>query len=234
MPCGTAQRCAGEGVCGLGNMCATGESPQWWGEGDGVDHTVSDPRWGGMLETFASSQQNMPAGYAIVFDRQANELAVTLHMTAQDAAAESDFVYFGITGSAAGLPSPRAVRIALVAPNGSDDPRTLTQFTTYAFAMGTSTSTNTMPAWIAHPAAWVTTAEPGWVVSFRVDLSAAGVNITAPFRVALGLHAENEFGALNWMTPASLQFGDLSMAQSRMWPMLDLTSVMCVSRVDVR
>jgi hypothetical protein len=233
VPCGDEQRCAGEGVCGLGNMCPTGESPQWWSEGEFVDHTPADPRWGGMLETFANGEQSMPAGYAIVFDRQANELAVTLRTSADDNAAESDFAYFGITGSAMGTTSPRAVRIALVTPTGTDDPRMLSQFTSYEFVMGMWTSTNTPPMWITHPAAWVTTAEPGWVVSFRVDLTAAGVDIASPFRIALGLHAENEFGALSWATPESLELSDLAATPPRIWPYLDLTSVMCVSRVDV-
>ncbi len=87
MPCGADQRCGGEGVCGLGNMCPTGQSPTWWGEGDAVDRTATDPRWGDMLETFASSGQSMPAGYAMVFDRQANQLSVTLRTRADDSAA---------------------------------------------------------------------------------------------------------------------------------------------------
>jgi hypothetical protein len=220
-------------MCGLGNMCPAGESPQWWGTGAGFDRTPTDPRWGGMLEMFANGQQSMPAGYAIVFDRQANELAVTLRTSAQDTAGPEDFVYFGITGSAGGTPTPHAVRITLVTSSGTDDPRALSQFTSYDVAMGAWTTTNVQPMWITHPAAWVTTANPGWVVSFRVGLTAAGVDINAPFRIALGLHAQNQFGALNWATPQSLPLDDLSTAQSRMWPLLDVTSVMCVSRVNV-
>jgi hypothetical protein len=94
-------------------------------------------------------------------------------------------------------------------------------------------STNGSPQWLEHPAAWVSSVDPGWVVSFRVDLTAAGVDITAPFRIALGLHAENEFGELDWTTPAALSLSDLAASQPRNWPELDVTSVMCASRVDV-
>jgi hypothetical protein len=233
MPCAPDQRCAGEGVCGLGNMCATGESPVWWSDGDNIDRSAGDPRWGGALETFAGAAQNMPAGYAIVFDRTANALFVTLRTMSDDTAAAEDFVYFGIVGNARGLSTPHAVRISLATSMATDDPRTLSQFTSFEFPMGMWTSTATQPAWIEHPAAWVTSATPGWVVSFRVNLAAAGVDIAMPFRVALGLHAQNEFGELNWVTPTSLSLSDLAAAQSRMWPTLDVTSVMCVSRVDV-
>lgn len=231
--CAPDQRCAGEGVCGLGNLCPTGESPAWWDGGEAVDRTLNDPRWGGMLETFGGTQQSMPAGYAIVFDRQANRLAVTVRTSAEDTAGDSDFVYFGIAGSAAGMAAPHAVRISLVAPNGGDDPRSLTQFASYEFAMGAWASMNTRPAWIEHPAAWVSSAGTGWVVSFRVDLAAAGVDLAAPFWIALGLHAENDFGQLDWVTPESLSLSDLASATTRTWPALDVTSVMCVSRVDV-
>jgi len=233
MPCAPDQRCGGEGVCGLGNTCPPGESPAWWDGADAVDRMANDPRWGGMLETFGNLQQSMPAGYAMVFDRQANQLAVTLRTTAEDAAAVSDFVYFGIAGDSGGMLAPHAVRIALVVPGGGDDPRSLPQITSYEFAMGAWTSADLQPPWLLHPAAWVTTTEPGWAVSFRVDLAAAGVDVTAPFRVALGLHAENQFGMLEWVTPASLSLMDVASAMPRMWPSLDVTSVMCVSRVDV-
>ena len=89
-------------MCGLGNTCPPGESPAWWDGADAVDRMANDPRWGGMLETFGNLQQSMPAGYAMVFDRQANQLAVTLRTTAEDAAAVSDFVYFGIAGHSGG------------------------------------------------------------------------------------------------------------------------------------
>jgi hypothetical protein len=186
-----------------------------------------------MLETFGNLQQSMPAGYAIVFDRQANQLAVTLRTSAEDVPAASDFVYFGIAGNAGAMAATHAVRIALVVPNSGDDPRSLAQITSYEFAMGAWTSADLRPTWLVHPAAWVTTIDTGWVVSFRVDLAAAGVDVTAPFRVALGLHAENQFGMLDWVTPASLSLMDVASATPRMWPSLDVTSVMCVSRVDV-
>jgi hypothetical protein len=233
MPCAPQQRCGGEGVCGLSNTCPAGESPAWWDGADGVDRTLNDPRWGGALETFGNQQQSMPAGYAIVFDRQANQLAVTIRTTAEDAAAPSDFVYFGIAGNA-GMPAQHAARIALVAANAAEDPRSLAQITSYEYAMASWTSADLQPAWLAHPAAWVASADKGWAVSFRVDLAAAGVDAAAPFRVALGLHAENQFGQLDWVTPASLALTDLASAMPRLWPSLDVSSVMCVSRVDVR
>jgi hypothetical protein len=199
-----------------------------------VDRTANDPRWGGMLETFGNEQQSMPAGYAIVFDREANELAVTMRTTADDTAADSDFVYFGITGGNAGaMPTPHAVRIALAAPNAGDDPRLLPQITSYEYAMGAWTSLQAQPAWLAHPAAWVTSVDAGWLVSFRVNLTAAGVDVSSPFRIALGLHAENQFGELDWVMPGSLSLSDLATAMPRMWPQLDVRSIMCVSRVDV-
>jgi hypothetical protein len=231
MPCGPEQRCAGEGVCGLGNMCPPGQSPQWWGQGDNVDRTPDDPRWSGMFDSFASSGQSMPAAYAIVFDRQANALLVSLRTRAEDSAAEADFAYFGIVGTAGAMSSPRAVRIGLGTSEGSDDPRALSQLTSYSFEMGAWTSTPAQPMWLEHPAAW--SLDPGWVVSFRVNLAAAGVDINAPFRVALGLHAENEFGELDWTTPAMLPLGDLATVQARTWPAIDVTSIMCAARVGV-
>jgi hypothetical protein len=233
MPCGPDQRCGGEGDCGLGNVCPPGQSPTWWGEGDDVDRSLTDPRWSGMFDSFASSGQSMPASYAIVFDREANELAVSLRTRAEDSATELDFAYFGIAGMGPGMPAPHAVRIGLATSEGSDDPRALSQFTRYDFAMGEWTSQAEQPMWLEHPAAWVSSSDSGWVVSFRVDLAAAGVDVAAPFRVALGLHAENEFGELDWTTPATLSLGDLATIQPRMWPAIDVTSVMCAARVGV-
>ena len=89
------------------------------------------------------------------------------------------------------MSTPRAVRIGLETSEGSDDPRALSRFTSYEFSMGSWMSTSAQPTWLEHPAAWVVSVDPGWVVSFRVDLTAAGVDIAAPFRIALGLHAEN-------------------------------------------
>jgi hypothetical protein len=233
MPCGGEQRCAGEGMCGLGDMCPAGMSPQWWGEGDGVDRMANDPRWGGMLESFANDEQSMPAAYAIVFDRRANQLAITFRTSAEDTADPADYVYFGITSNQGGTTAPRAVRIALIAPTMSDDPRMLTQFTSYEFASGMWTSTPARPTWIEHPAAWISGADSGWVVNIRVDLAAAGVDSAVPFRIALGVHAENQFGELTWSTPNALPLSDPTTVQSRMWPMLDVTMVQCVSRIDV-
>jgi hypothetical protein len=231
--CGPDQRCAGEGECGLGNACPSGQSPAWWDGGDAVDRSANDPRWGGMLESFSTNAPNMPAGYAIVFDRAANALLVTIRTNTDDTPASSDFVYLGIAGGMSGMVTPKAVRIALPPANGADDPHMATQLTGYTFAMGAWMNMDSTPSWVQHAAAWVSSVDRGWVVSVRIDLAAAGIDAAMPFRIALGCHAENDFGQLDWATPGSLALSDLTNAQPRTWPLLDVRPVTCVSRVDV-
>lgn len=232
--CGGEQRCAGNGECGVGNACPTGMSPEWWGEADGVDRSANDPRWGGGLEPFASGSGDAPAGYAIVFDRRAHELAVTLRTRAEDVADAADSVYFGITGNTSATSVPRAVRIPLVAPNGSDDPRALSQLIGYAYMGGAWSSAATAAQWVEHPAAWVAGDDAGWLVSFRVDLAAVGVDRATSFRVALGLHAETDSEDLTWVTPSDLTLADVSAVDPRTWSTLNVSLVDCTSRVDVQ
>ena len=209
-------------------------SPEWWGDADGVVRTPDDPRWGGMLDSFAGmGAQSMSAGYAVVLDRRANELAVMLRTRAEDDADTSDFVYFGIAGNTGGAPTPRAVRILLVTPSASDDPRPLTELVAYEYASNAWSSAPSRPTWVEHPVAWVSGAEPGWAVALRVDLTAAGVDSAAPFRLALGLHAGNDRGELDWTTPGGLSLADASAVDPRRWPLLDVSAIECVARVDL-
>ncbi|HKU44913.1 MAG TPA: hypothetical protein VJR89_42430 [Polyangiales bacterium] len=238
--CPEGQNCGMGGECSAAASCPKNASPDWYSPAAGSDRSLDDPRWGGALDRFINSgapgMSSDAGGYAIVFDRASNQLAVTLRALAPDTASPQDFVYFGMRGNQAGEVAGHAVRIPLeVMPSGADPRPLMGGITAYQLASTGNgwTEQAQTPSWLQHASAWVMSPQASWAVSFRVDLGATGFDTAQPVQVGLGLHAENPDAEYNPSTPGQLMLGMPELAMSRMWPLLDLASIECTDRARV-
>jgi hypothetical protein len=65
-------------------------------------------------------------------------------------------------------------------------------------------------------------------VSFRINLSAAGVDLALPFRAAVSVHIDGAANDLS--TPANLA---ASLDKPDTWPRIDVSAISCVGRASL-
>jgi hypothetical protein len=125
-----------------------------------------------------------------------------------------------------GAPAARSATLSLAAIDIGAGPQDITPATSeYA---GSWQSTNPADPWILHASEWRggQGSVPSWVVSFRIKLSAAGLDPTLPIGAALDVQIKGAPSDLS--TPGSLA---VWMDQPSAWPRADLTKISCVGRV---
>jgi len=182
-------------------------APDW---SSGASHARSDadePRWAAAPLTHFDSDMvgSQEGAYRVLYDASTHQLVVSLQALSDlgGRPSDRDSVYFGLSTSAAAT-SAQAVRIDLLAPNGTPDPKPSgLSFVRHTFTSEGGwfqpdgpTPTATAPAWLRNAAAWVEpSSAAAWVVSFRVSLTDVGLAPGSAFKVALGLHIHNELGA---------------------------------------
>jgi hypothetical protein len=239
-----AQSCPNSGVCsGNGDCaaapppppptCTSGDSPDWYSPAQiGGNPSWNDPRWGsdGPV-SFARSFAKQPGGYIAVFDRAAGELALTVRVTMGTAEAPdpSDSVRFGIVANRSGGPAARAATFALAELDVGEGPQQISTIATSDYSGSWQSSTPPNP-WFLQTSLWrgKTGNEPSWVVSFRINLTDAGIDVSKPFRAALGVHIGNAPNDVS--TPDGFS---ASMDAPDTWASVDLGAIDCVGRVSL-
>ncbi len=199
---------------------------------EAVNRELYDPRWAGPLDRFANATGPvMPAGYAIVYDRPSNELAVTIRALEDNAAGPADYAYFALATADATV--ARAVRIPLAPAGMAGDPRPLMQADGFAFVSGEWSEEDARPEWVQRTSAWLSTEGVAWAVSFRVSLDAAGAGLgeSGPLRIAIGAHVDGGTESASWTTPSMLSIAMPLDAQPRFWTSTDLASLGCTARI---
>jgi len=225
--CGETQICDGAGGCQSGG-CPSGRSPDWFSAAGG-NASWNDPRWGGAaLTPFAGGPSATAGGYALVFDRAANELAVTYRVRLGDAEIPngSDRAYVSIRSNQAGSPAAHEATLTLFEMNPGEGPRDITaiQFAEYAGRWQPSTSTD----WLHHASAWRASGDVSWVVSFRINLGKARIDPTLAFHMGVAVHVAG--AARDLSTPADL--ADLH-DQVNSWAAVNVTGIACVGRATL-
>jgi hypothetical protein len=181
-------------------------APDWSSAASTKRSDLDEPRWGAApITSFASDVSgSLEGAYRALYDAAAGELVVSMQALTDlgGAASGADTLYFGFSTNA-GATTAHAVRVDLIPPTGAADPKTLSSFTRYEYTVGGGWTTPdgvlpiaTPPSWMVVPRAWV---EPGsgadWGVNFRVNLVAAGLGSGDAFKIAFGLHIQDEGGA---------------------------------------
>jgi hypothetical protein len=207
-------------------------SPDWYSAAaDGGNPSWNDSRWGNTAALgFAQTFSGAPAGYIIVFDRAAAELAVTVRVTmgTSELPDAMDVVTFGITANRSDGAAAHQATFMIAELDAGAGPVGIG----YANAdfSGSWRSSSPINPWIEQQNEWrgAQASDPSWIVSFRIKLSAAGVDPALPFRASVSVHIDGAPNDLS--TPANLA---ASLDKPDTWPRIDLSAISCVGRANL-
>lgn len=231
--CSGELKCASEGRC-VQPSCPSGMTPDWTSAaGMGGDPSWNDPRWGADPPVKLDAGFDVDtAGYIAVLDRSAGTLALTFRVSlgASEAPEPTDQIYVGILSNMQnnGVIA-RAVTLSPPRLPPSAGPTPITNLAVAQYEGAWSTPATPTAMFVRDASAWRggSTDTLSWTVSLKLDLTAAGVDVTRSFRMALRIHID---GRGELITP-----GDRAVLSDipTEWAVVSLAALPCVSRVSL-
>jgi hypothetical protein len=209
-------------------------SPNWSAPANmGGDPNWNDPRWGSdpIVHLDAGFDVNA-GGYLAVLDRAEGTLAMTFRVLlgSSEAPDPADHVYIGVASNAMGDNAiARAVTIRLVKMQQGTGPTSITTFELADYISAWASTPEPALSFVNDVAVWrgAEAEMLSWSVSVRIDLTAAGVDTTRSFRMALRIHID---GRGDLLTPGDRPI--LSDVPTD-WAVVSFAGLPCVSRVSL-
>lgn len=182
--------------------------PIW--QGAGVLRTeLNEPRWAAAPQTaFESDITGNEGLYRIMVDPTFSELSISFQApTDPSVPSNADVIYFGFTTNGTVATLAKAVAIQ-VNGTGATDPTAaaIIQQQNYDATTGWSALSGA-PTWLKDPAVWRNNVagDAAWGINFKVNLAAAGLSASTPFKIQLAIHKQDEAtpsNSINMSTPA--------------------------------
>jgi MYXO-CTERM domain-containing protein len=182
--------------------------PIWQGGGV-LRSELNEPRWAAAPQTAFDSDITGNEGlYRILVDPSYSELSVSFQApTDPSVPSNADVIYFAFStdGTAGTLAKGVAIQVN---GTGATDPTAaaIIQQENYDATVGWSALSGA-PTWLKDPAVWRNNVagDAAWGINFKVNLAAAGLSASAPFKIQLALHKQDEAtpsNSVNMSTPA--------------------------------
>ncbi|HKO49800.1 MAG TPA: hypothetical protein VJV79_18850 [Polyangiaceae bacterium] len=160
-----------------------------------VRSELNEPRWNAAPRLGFENDPGGNAGlYRVMVDSTRSTLAVSFQAPSQlSTPGNADVIYFGFTTSRTESLEAKSVAIQ-VNGIGATDPSDAGVIQQHNYDAGTWTSPLGAPKWLQDPSVWRNNVarDAAWGINFKVDLAAAGLNVTNSFKIQLAMRKHDD------------------------------------------